>query len=90
MECLPAQVLNNLASTSVEITLCFAPLCATAVCVITRLCRYGKARIYVDGTELYTKRYTFLQQAWRCAHLPLCNPSSTACSDCIAYGEVAC
>ena len=26
------------------------------------LCRFGKARIFVDGIELHVKRYTFLQQ----------------------------
>ena len=26
------------------------------------LCRFGKARIFVDGIELHAKRYTLLQQ----------------------------
>ena len=42
-----------------------AGLCAGDLCVYQFLCRYGKARIFVDGVELYTKRYTLLQQARR-------------------------
>ena len=35
-------------------------------------CRFGKARIFVDGVELLVKRYSFLQQV----HLP---PRSVRC-----------
>lgn len=35
-------------------------------------CRFGKARIFVDGVELLVKRYSFLQQV----HLP---PQSVRC-----------
>ena len=33
------------------------------------MCRFGKARIFVDGVELLVKRYSFLQQArHHCLH----------------------